>query len=231
MKIRKVHCLFEQSGSFKKAFKSIGIDALDYDIENQFGETDHVIDLFHEIEKAYDGKQSIFDNIKEDEMIMSFFPCTYFSGQSEFIINDYSINTKKMDDERKEAYINDRKEKREWMFQLLLKYIHVCTTKQIKMVFENPYTSSYLLKREEIKKPDVVIMNRLIYGDDRVKPTGFWFFNLEPTFMSEYIQLNNAIKKLHNTLNNDGIKRSLYRSMIQQDFAFNFINKYIMGVV
>ena len=207
----------------------MGIDAIDYDIEDQFGETDVKIDLFHEIEMAYEGHPSIFDHIKEDEMIMSFFPCTYFSGQSEFIINGYSINTKKMDDETKEAYINDRKEKREWMFQLLLKYIHVCNNRNIKMIFENPYTSSYLLKREEIKKPDIVIMNRLIYGDDHVKPTGFWFFNLEPTFMSEYIQLNNAEKKIHNSLH-PGIHRSLYRSMIQQDFAFNFINKYIMGV-
>ena len=42
----KAHCLFEQSGTFKNAFKSFGIDAEDYDILNDFGETDHVIDLF-----------------------------------------------------------------------------------------------------------------------------------------------------------------------------------------
>jgi hypothetical protein len=46
----KVHCLFEQSGTFKNAFKKYGIEAYDYDIQNEFGETDHVIDLFKEIE-------------------------------------------------------------------------------------------------------------------------------------------------------------------------------------
>ena len=44
-----VHCLFEQSGTFKNEFKKLGIDAEDYDILNDFGETDHIIDLFAEI--------------------------------------------------------------------------------------------------------------------------------------------------------------------------------------
>lgn len=43
------HCLFEQSGTFKNEFKKLGIHAEDYDIQNEFGETDHVIDLFAEI--------------------------------------------------------------------------------------------------------------------------------------------------------------------------------------
>lgn len=45
----KVHCLFEQSGTFKNEFKKLGIPAEDYDILNDFGETDHIIDLFKEI--------------------------------------------------------------------------------------------------------------------------------------------------------------------------------------
>lgn len=51
--IRKAHCLFEQSGTFKNEFIKLGIPAEDYDIQNQFNQTDHVIDLFGEIEKAY----------------------------------------------------------------------------------------------------------------------------------------------------------------------------------
>ena len=50
----KVHCFFEQSGTFKNEFKKLGIPAEDYDIQNNFGETDHVIDLFGEIDRAYD---------------------------------------------------------------------------------------------------------------------------------------------------------------------------------
>ena len=51
----KVHCMFEQSGTFKNEFVKLGIPAEDYDIQNNFGQTDHVIDLFHEIESAYSG--------------------------------------------------------------------------------------------------------------------------------------------------------------------------------
>ena len=51
----KVHLLFEQSGTFKNAFKKYGIEAYDYDILNDFGETDYQIDLFEEIQKAYVG--------------------------------------------------------------------------------------------------------------------------------------------------------------------------------
>lgn len=59
----KVHCFFEQSGTFKNEFIKLGILAEDYDIQNNFNQTDHVIDLFAEIENAYDGKESIFDKI------------------------------------------------------------------------------------------------------------------------------------------------------------------------
>ena len=52
--IRKVHCLFEQSGTFKNEFIKLGIPAEDYDIQNNFNQTDHVIDLFAEIDRAYD---------------------------------------------------------------------------------------------------------------------------------------------------------------------------------
>ena len=51
--IRKVHCLFEQSGTFKKEFIKLGYDAEDYDIQNNFGETDHVVDIFEEINNCY----------------------------------------------------------------------------------------------------------------------------------------------------------------------------------
>lgn len=67
------HCLFEQSGTFKNEFKKLGYEAYDYDIQNEFGETDYVIDLFSEIGGAYDGKSSIFDKVAKDDLIIAFF--------------------------------------------------------------------------------------------------------------------------------------------------------------
>ena len=66
------HCLFEQSGTFKNEFKKLSYEAYDYDIQNEFGETDYVIDLFAEIEGGYQGKPSIFDNISTDDLILAF---------------------------------------------------------------------------------------------------------------------------------------------------------------
>ena len=50
----KVHCLFEQSHTFATEFQKLGYEAYDYDIQNEFGKTDFIIDLFAEIDKAYD---------------------------------------------------------------------------------------------------------------------------------------------------------------------------------
>ena len=78
----KYHCFFEQSGTFKNEFKKLGYEAYDYDIKNDFNETDFIIDLFKEIENAYENKKSIFDNFKEKEdMILAFFPCVRFEDQ------------------------------------------------------------------------------------------------------------------------------------------------------
>ena len=62
--IKKAHCFFEQSGTFKNEFRQLGIEAEDYDIQNDFGETDNICDLFKEIEDAYVNKPSVFDSIE-----------------------------------------------------------------------------------------------------------------------------------------------------------------------
>ena len=74
----KVHCFFEQSGTFKNEFIKLGIPAEDYDIQNNFGETDNVIDLFAEIEKGYDEQPSIFDKIGGGGFDNGFFPLYSF---------------------------------------------------------------------------------------------------------------------------------------------------------
>ena len=70
----KVHCFFEQSGTFKNEFLKLGIPAEDYDVRDNFGETDHIVDLFQAIEDAYDGKSSLFDQIRGGRMETLFSP-------------------------------------------------------------------------------------------------------------------------------------------------------------
>ena len=59
-----VHCLFEQSGTFKNEFLKMGIQALDYDILNDFKQTDYVIDLYQEIENGYSRERERVYSIK-----------------------------------------------------------------------------------------------------------------------------------------------------------------------
>lgn len=54
------HCMFEQSGTFKNEFKKLGYQAYDYDILNDFGQTDFQIDLFNEIEESFAGGGLVF---------------------------------------------------------------------------------------------------------------------------------------------------------------------------
>lgn len=104
MEINKVFCLFEQSGTFKKAFLKYGIPAEDYDILNDFGETDHQIDIFSEIEKAYEGKPSLFDQITKDDLCFAFFPCTRFECQIPLAFRGEAAQQRNWNDGKKLEY-------------------------------------------------------------------------------------------------------------------------------
>lgn len=62
--LKRAFCFFEQSGTFKNEFKKLGVESWDFDIANDYGETDRIMDLFAEIDKAFDGLPSVFDEIE-----------------------------------------------------------------------------------------------------------------------------------------------------------------------
>lgn len=68
------HCFFEQSGTFKNEFRKLGYEAYDYDILNDFGQTDFQVDLFKEIETAYERERerSSTESRKETRSSLSF---------------------------------------------------------------------------------------------------------------------------------------------------------------
>ena len=225
----KVHCFFEQSGTFKKEFIKLGIPAEDYDIQNNFGETDHVVDLFAEIENAYDGKPSLFDEITTDDLIVAFFPCIYFSCLSQMGMRFSYRNYEKLSDEEKLKEILKRNENRNTYYKLLLKFVGVCLNKKIRMLFENPWTTDTFLKANFVKNPDVIDNNRMTRGDYFVKPTGYWFFNCTPTIGFSF---QNNKKQKHLMQLKKAPKAGLCseeRSMISPDYARNFICDFIIG--
>ena len=101
MKEKIFHCFFEQSGTFKNEFKKLGYKAIDYDIQNEFGETDNIIDLFLEIDKAFINQPSIFDNIKVEDTIIAFFPCIRFEDQIQMHFRGTANQMRKWSKEQK----------------------------------------------------------------------------------------------------------------------------------
>ena len=227
--ITKVHCMFEQSGTFKNQFIALGIDAEDYDIQNNFGQTDNVIDLFAEIENAYMGGVSIFDNIKQSDLIIAFFPCIYFEALQMPYYTNRNVNNKK---EGKEKFdiILDRIEKREKLYKLLYKLIAIVEIRGLRLIIENPATQPhYLLFAENFYcKPTIIDKNRLLRGDYYRKPTAYWFFNIKPTY-GESFKMTKAVKTIQDAARGKGGLCSEDRSMISPEYAKNFICDFILG--
>jgi hypothetical protein len=224
----KVHCMFEQSGTFKNEFIKLGIPAEDYDIQNNFGKTDNVIDLFAEIEKGYEGQPSIFDNITPDDLIVAFFPCIYFTGSSNpLFFNGTAYHLPILPTIK---YIIKRNQDRAYFYELLMKLCYIVYEKGLRLIFENPYDDSmHYLKNNFLCKPAVYDKNRSLRGDYFKKPTGFWYINCEPTY-GESIQPNNHPKVIRDLPagKGDGLC-SEERSMISPDYARNFICDFIIG--
>ena len=220
--IKKAHCLFEQSGTFKNEFKKLGIDAEDYDILNQFGETDHVSDLFREIEVAYDGGQSIFDNIKKDEIALAFFPCTEFEVQKIMFYRGEAFQQKNKSDEIKLMDCIKFHERLHRNYVLISKMAIVALRKNVKMVIENPYSSQHYLTRYWSLKPKVIDDNRTLHGDAYQKPTQYWFINCEPknNLIMDGVELKKR-KRIE-----DG--NTVERSMIEHDYARWFIREFVL---
>ena len=216
--ITKVHCLFEQSGTFKNELKKLGYDAEDYDIQNEFGETDHVVDLFSEIRSAYDGKRSIFDDIKKDDLVLAFFPCTRFEAQIQLWFSGNNFGEKTWSDQQKLLYAMDLHNELNEMYELISKLFMLSYRGGWKMIVENPYTQPHYLTLYFPVKPKYIDKDRQLNGDFYKKPTQYWFINCDPknNFVLEPRTLRNA-KQICDERN------KTERSMMSKEYARRFI--------
>lgn len=225
----KCHCFFEQSGTFKREFQKLGIEAEDYDIQNNFGETDHVVDLFSEIDNAYNGGGGVFDTIKEEDLVIAFYPCIYFCATSQMSFSMGCVNYRCLSDEEKIKKILERDSLRSEFYCRLIRLVAVCLRKKIRLVIENPWSEQTYLKANFLKAPDVVDNNRMLRGDYYQKPTAYWYWNCKPTY-GESFQFD---KKKKTIMASRGSEKaglcSEERSMISPDYARNFICDFIIG--
>ena len=225
----KAHCLFEQSGTFKREFIKLGIPAEDYDIQNNFGETDHIIDLFAEIEKAYEGGRSLFDNMKKEDIIMAFFPCIYFCAFSQISIDIRCRNYRKLTIKETTDAILERSHNREYFFSLAVKMLSIAMQRGLRLIMENPWSEQTFLKSNFILPPSMVDNDRTLRGDYFKKPTAYWFINCEPTYGFTQ-QKNTQPKRIQDM--KKGARAGLCsedRSMISPDYARNFICDFLLA--
>ncbi len=232
----KVHCFFEQSGTFKNEFIKMGIPAEDYDIQNNFHQTDHVIDLFKEIETEYgqdktrQGK-TVFSTINAcQDLIIAFFPCIYFETMQ---MTYYSIDA--LNNSFKPYYervrdAEERLQKRTQFHSLLYKLVYICTKNNFRLIIENPATKPhYLIDTQNFPKPQIVDRNRMLRGDYFKKPTAYWFFCCEPTY--GFSEQNDKEQKIVQKCKKGKCAGlcSEERSMISSDYARNWICDFVLG--
>lgn len=218
----KVHLFFERSGTFKKAFEKYGFVATDYDLEAEHEDVKK-IDLFSEINKEFiTENSSVFAEIKDNDLVVAFFPCTYFSDQSQLISRGDSFGMKDFSKEEKLRRSATDMTVRSNFYSTLCYLCIIAIRKNFKLIIENPYGKVNFLKQFFPIKPALVIKNRMLWGDFFKKPTQFFFINCTPNFYLERLcaipKENNPIEKNH----------GFSRSRISSRFAENFIESVIL---
>lgn len=232
------HCFFEQSGTFKNEFKKLGIEAYDYDILNEFGQTDYQIDLFGEIERALEGGVSVFDKISTDDVIMAFFPCVRFENQIMLSFRGQMKSIMPWSMDKKIEYDMKLMDELHLNYDTVCKMFLICMKRNLKLVMENPYSEEHFLRRYWCYPATIIDKDRRDNGDYYAKPTQYWFVSFEPkmNFLLEPVTYNHidqkdAIRKLNASMYSDkfgNVSLKTARSMIHPDYANRFIRQYII---
>lgn len=225
----KAHLLFEQSGTFKGEFEKLGIEAYDYDILNDFGQTDFQIDLFEEINRGGRGEPSIFDRIEPGDITIAFFPCTMFQDKNALIFRGLQYQAKNYDILKKMDVCIDRHNKLNQFYVVLCRLVKIYVEKQLRLIIENPATQPHYLSTYWIP-PTIIDKDRTINGDYFKKPTQYWFIGCDPknNFLFEAIEYveRNTVERIDKNIGD--LDRRVARSMIHPQYASRFIRQYVL---
>lgn len=213
--------LFEQSGTFKKILKSYGHNAKDFDISNDYNETDYIIDLFDYIENTNMVK------INKADLVIAFFPCTWFSNQNDLIYRKQLYQFKFWTDDKINQYIKEREEKYEKAKNILLTMVDKI---KVPLIVENPNSHRIV----EILNPNNSILHkRSKFGDYYDKPTRYFLFNgVKITNLDEiknplHFRINYT-REMKNTLKGSP---KMKRSLIAPEYVENLLSHtYVNGV-
>lgn len=224
-----IHCLFEQSGTFRDEFRALGFTAYDYDIQNEYKKTDHQLDLFAQIELAYRNEPSIFDTMAANDLLLAFFPCTYFNQDNALLFSFSARQYRSCNDTEAIRRIIKRADLRRDFYTKLLKLCFICIDRGLRLIIENPYhpTCGYLSNNFLIQ-PTVIDHNRHKRGDYYRKPTAYYFFNCKPTIRQSYERPAEVRCVEHMNRSRTGFCGK-ERSELSPAYARNFICDFILG--
>lgn len=175
------------------------------------------------------GGNSIFDEVTQNDLVLAFFPCIYFSCMSQMLISYTNRNYKNLSPHERIDAILQRSANRELFFARAVKLIGIALDRGLRLVMENPWSEQTFLKQNFPFNPAVIDTNRTLRGDYYVKPTAYWFINCEPT-QGVTLQPVNKGKNICQIEPNrmPGICNE-ERSLISPDYARNFICDFILG--
>ena len=226
-------CLFEQTGTFRDAFRRAGIPAECWDIEDGFGQTDRRIDLFDAIDKAAEGVPSALDDINADDFVIAFFPCTYFCEMSELRgrLTYYDFAEARKAPERvvslaypsRESWSRVRRqiESRFAFFRRWCSLLELAYERDWHLVCENPWNPGGWLHRFSPGPPTLIDRDRSAHGDAFKKPTAFYMVNFAPRL--PMLPLPHARRRVRDT------SVQIERSRILPGYADNFVRRVVLG--
>lgn len=226
----KVHLLFEQSGVFKRAWMATGYEAIDYDINNDYGQTDVQIDILDEIRNRYwQLGKTIFDSMATGDIVMAFFPCIYFAQWGNLNLHPECHNNASLDKAARWKGIIDRAMMRDQYLISLLQLISICDQQSLPLIIENPWTGAQYLREALPWKPILIDTNRAAHGDYYKKPTAYWFFGIQPKD-----SMPTTRRRYRSTI--EKAKKSSHQGMcsgerceIAQEYADAFVSWVILG--
>lgn len=188
---------------------------------------------------GYEGKPSIFDNIKQDDLIMAFFPCVRFENQVMLQFRGQSFGMRRMS--QKDKFEHNIKLQHELtdMYELVNMMFIICINKGLRLVMENPYSEEHYLRRYWSYSPAIIDRDRRERGDYFKKPTQYWFLNCEPknNFIFEAenwnaMECKDAIRMMNTEdikkCMGENISKKTARSMIHPQYANRFIREFIL---
>ena len=214
----KINLLFEQSGTFKNVLREMGNDAKDIDISNAYNETNILMDIFDILDKYISGDTNVIKSeIFNSDLIIAFFPCTYFSQYNDLMLSGKWYNYRFMTDNEKSMYMFNRKSMQILYTYRLNALIEICRDKKIPLIIENP-VSPYMTKCIKTNGINYVKHIRNKYGDNMYKPTYYLLFNGAYIENLDLIEspATRVVEKIRDKNGNAN------RSLMSKDYVKNF---------